>query len=256
MHCQIKQVSCEEIKNLNITPSDFYHWIDDVINHFDTFILPTKTRVPLRASDYFNVMPCVLPSLNRMGLKVVTRSEERRKHGRDNLDADILLYDYESCNLIALMDGSLITTIRTAAIAVHSMLHLADNTDVVAMVGLGNIGTWIGRIMFDQIKGRPVKVKLFKYKDHADRFMSEFQSYSNVAFEVCDTEMRDDDRQTYDSFLEACEKGKNFLLVCDNCGEIVLDKLLLEQIAKRFPHLTLKALRNFNIMVRCASCLE
>lgn len=187
MHCQIKQVSCEEIKDLNITPSDFYHWIDDVINHFDTFILPTKTRVPLRASDYFNVMPCVLPSLNRMGLKVVTRSEERRKHGRDNLDADILLYDYESCNLIALMDGSLITTIRTAAIAVHSMLHLADNTDVVAMVGLGNIGTWIGRIMFDQIKGRPVKVKLFKYKDHADRFMSEFQSYSNVAFEVCDT---------------------------------------------------------------------
>ncbi len=57
-----------------------------------------------------------------------------------------------------------------------------------------------------------------------------------------DTEMREDDRQTYDSFLETCEKGKTFLLVCDNCGEIVLDKLLLEQIAKRFPHLTLKTL--------------
>ncbi len=57
-----------------------------------------------------------------------------------------------------------------------------------------------------------------------------------------DTEMREDDRQTYDPFLEACEKGKTFLLVCDNCGEIVLDKLLLEQIAKRFPHLTMKAL--------------
>ena len=58
----------------------------------------------------------------------------------------------------------------------------------------------------------------------------------------CDTEMREDDRQTYVSFLDACEKGKTFLLVCDNCGEIVLDKLLLEQIAKRFLHLTLKAL--------------
>ena len=57
-----------------------------------------------------------------------------------------------------------------------------------------------------------------------------------------DTEMREDDRQTYVSFLDACEKGKTFLLVCDNCGEIVLDKLLLEQIAKRFPNLTLKAL--------------
>ena len=57
-----------------------------------------------------------------------------------------------------------------------------------------------------------------------------------------DTEMREDDRITYESFLENCKKGRNFLLVCDNCGEIVLDKLLLEQIAKRFPHLTIKAL--------------
>ena len=57
-----------------------------------------------------------------------------------------------------------------------------------------------------------------------------------------DTEMREDDRQTYDSFREACEKGKTFLLVCDNCGEIVIDKLLLEQIVRRFPHLTMKAL--------------
>ena len=31
----------------------------------------------------------------------------------------------------------------------------------------------------------------------------------------------------------ARKKGRNFLLVCDNCGEIVLDKLVLEQIAKR-----------------------
>ena len=57
-----------------------------------------------------------------------------------------------------------------------------------------------------------------------------------------DTEMREDDRITYESFLRACEKGKKFLLVCDNCGEIVLDKLLLEQIAKRFPQLSMKAL--------------
>lgn len=57
-----------------------------------------------------------------------------------------------------------------------------------------------------------------------------------------DTEMREDDRRTYDSFLEACKKGKTFLLVCDNCGEIVLDKLLMEQIARRFPHLIMKAL--------------
>lgn len=187
MQNQIKQISVDEIKALNIKPVEYYKWIDEVINHFEEFILPTKTRVPLRTADYFNIMPCVLPALNRMGLKVVTRSEVRRKEGQDNIDADILLYDYANCNLISLMDGSLITTIRTAAIAVHSMLHLANKSDVVAMVGLGNIGTWIGRILFDQIEDKSITVKLYKYKNHAEEFIEEFKEYKNLTFEVCDT---------------------------------------------------------------------
>ena len=57
-----------------------------------------------------------------------------------------------------------------------------------------------------------------------------------------DTRMRADDLPVYASFLKACETGKTFLLVCDNCGEIVLDKLMIEQLKKRFPHLTVSAL--------------
>ena len=64
-----------------------------------------------------------------------------------------------------------------------------------------------------------------------------------------DTEMREDDKKTYGSFLKACEEGRSFLLVCDNCGEIVLDKLMLEQVKKRFPHLTIRALvRGENVL--------
>lgn len=57
-----------------------------------------------------------------------------------------------------------------------------------------------------------------------------------------DTDLREDDRATYESFLKECAKGRSFLLVCDNCGEIVLDKLMLEQLKERFPHLTIGAL--------------
>ena len=57
-----------------------------------------------------------------------------------------------------------------------------------------------------------------------------------------DTAMRDADIPVYESFLKACAAGKTFLLVCDNCGEIVLDKLMLEQLAKRFPGLKLRAM--------------
>lgn len=47
------------------------------------------------------------------------------------------------------------------------------------------------------------------------------------------------DQKVYEAFLNDCENGKNFLLLADNCGEIVLDKLFLRELKKRFPHLKL-----------------
>ncbi len=45
------------------------------------------------------------------------------------------------------------------------------------------------------------------------------------------------DQGVYETFLRDCENGKRFLLLTDNCGEIVLDKLFLKEFKKRFPHL-------------------
>ena len=56
------------------------------------------------------------------------------------------------------------------------------------------------------------------------------------------TEMREDDARTYDAFLRECTNAGTFLLICDNCGEIVIDKIMLEELKKRFPQLTVKAM--------------
>lgn len=50
------------------------------------------------------------------------------------------------------------------------------------------------------------------------------------------------DRATYESFIKQCSEAKKFLLITDNCGEIVLDKLFLVQLKKSFPHLKIEAL--------------
>lgn len=50
------------------------------------------------------------------------------------------------------------------------------------------------------------------------------------------------DEKTYESFIRQCESAENFLLITDNCGEIVLDKLFLEQLRIRFPMLSFDAL--------------
>ena len=64
-----------------------------------------------------------------------------------------------------------------------------------------------------------------------------------------DTELREDEKKTYKSFLQACARAESFLLLCDNCGEIVLDKLLIEQLSLRFPQLKFYAMvRGGNIL--------
>lgn len=54
--------------------------------------------------------------------------------------------------------------------------------------------------------------------------------------------LRPEEEKTYRHFVSACGNGKRFLLIADNCGEIVLDRLLLEQLKERFPHLRFQAL--------------
>ncbi len=50
-----------------------------------------------------------------------------------------------------------------------------------------------------------------------------------------DTELSEADEETYRSFLSQLEKAERFLLLADNCGEIVLDKLLIEYIKEKYP---------------------
>ena len=74
----------------------------------------------------------------------------------------------------------------------------------------------------------------FGAMDHVDQ--NEFMAL------FTDTGMADRDIPVYESFLRECEAGSSFLLVCDNCGEIVLDRLMIEQLKKRFPNLKVKVL--------------
>lgn len=57
-----------------------------------------------------------------------------------------------------------------------------------------------------------------------------------------EAEMSKKDKEVMTSFLEQCKKAKTFLLITDNCGEIVLDKLFLEELKKCFPQLKITVL--------------
>lgn len=182
----MKLISFEDIKALRISSGQSYEWIDFVLRNRDKFVLPTKVRIPLEGSDYCNIMPCSMPERRFFGLKVINRSEKRREMGELNLDSQILLYDYDTANLLAIMDGNYITALRTAAVAAHSVMNFSPEFDTIAMLGLGNIGVATGDILFGLIKDRKVTVKLLRYKNQAERFAERFSGYTNLKFEIVD----------------------------------------------------------------------
>ena len=55
-------------------------------------------------------------------------------------------------------------------------------------------------------------------------------------------EPKERDLPALESLIRQCETAKTFLLLADNCGEIVLDKLFIEQLLKRFPWLDAKVM--------------
>ncbi len=55
-------------------------------------------------------------------------------------------------------------------------------------------------------------------------------------------QISDKDEKVIASMIDQCADADEFLLIADNCGEIVLDKLFLEQLQKRFPKLRLSVL--------------
>jgi uncharacterized protein with ATP-grasp and redox domains len=54
--------------------------------------------------------------------------------------------------------------------------------------------------------------------------------------------LRAEERNTYGRLMQELADARRFLLIADNCGEIVLDKLFLEQLRKRFSQLRLQVL--------------
>ena len=56
------------------------------------------------------------------------------------------------------------------------------------------------------------------------------------------TEASEEDLETYKEFLHDCEEADTFCLIADNCGEIVLDRMMCSRLQQRFPQITVYVL--------------
>lgn len=178
----MKLITFDNIKSLNINPVDCYNWVVDMIAHKSTAILPAKTHMDLSCGVFCNVMPSIIKmsDCNWGGVKIVTRYPQRSP----SLDSKILLWNADSGEFLALLDGNWITAMRTGAVAAHSINCFAKQDFYsIGIIGLGNVARSTLLVLASVIK-RKINIKLLKYKNQAELFIERFKEYKNLQFTI------------------------------------------------------------------------
>lgn len=89
--------------------------IRDTLRSFDPAADPPRTRVDLTAGEYL-LMPAELAGY--AGVKVATVTPRNPEHGLPRIQAVYLLHDATTHTLLATLDGTALTTLRTPAVSV------------------------------------------------------------------------------------------------------------------------------------------
>ena len=176
----------QQIDALNIRPIECIEWVKQGFLMKDYAQMPAKLSVHPQGEDFMTSMPCLLPKYNGrkyFGLKLVSRIEGQTP----TLKSDITLYDAETGQLLAIMDGDWITAMRTGAVAaLAARTFQRKGVDTYSMIGLGNIARAVALCLIADNEDRHITIRLMRYKDQAEQFIERFKGHDNVTFEIID----------------------------------------------------------------------
>ena len=177
----MKVISHETIQALSISPIQFYQWVENMLRRKADSILPPKISMSLENHIFYNVMPCILPTENYMGVKIITRHPENQE--QPSLSSQIFLYDLSNGELVAILDGSYITAMRTGAVAAHSVrLFAKKNFSHIGIIGLGITATTAMDCLSALYPREELTVHLLQYKEQAETFAQRYRENNNLNF--------------------------------------------------------------------------
>lgn len=203
-----------DIEQLNLTSQDFIEWVNKALLAKNDCVLPAKISIKQEGHKFFNVMPCIIPTLGIAGVKVVTRYPSREP----SLKSDLMFYDNNSGELKAIVDADYITTWRTAAVAVHSIKLLAKkNYRTIAFLGLGVIGKATLKVYIETICDRNIEIRILNYKNRAKDVIDEYAYLKDLKFVVYDS---------YKKMVEGCDVVVSAVTYAESdfCDESLYEK--------------------------------
>lgn len=180
----MKSITNSEIIALNISATECVDWVREAFVMKSECQLPAKISVHPTGNDFFTTMPCLLPKeYGRFGAKVVSRIVGRVPA----LKSDMMLFDSNNGELLALVDCDWITAMRTGAVAALAIKTFRNSTTKeYAFIGLGSTARATLTCLLESCKDEHLNIRLYKYKDQAEKIVEEYKHYKNATFTIVD----------------------------------------------------------------------
>ena len=180
----MKNITNSEIVALNISATKCVDWVREAFVMKSECQLPAKISVHPTGNDFFTTMPCLLQKeYGRFGAKVVSRIVGRVPA----LKSDMMLFDSNNGELLALVDCDWITAMRTGAVAALAIKTFRNSTaKEYAFIGLGSTARATLTCLLESCKDEQLNIRLFRYKDQAEKIVEEYKGYDNVTFTIVD----------------------------------------------------------------------
>lgn len=180
----MKSITNSEIVALNISATKCVDWVREAFVMKSECQLPAKISVHPTGNDFFTTMPCLLPKeYGRFGAKVVSRIVGRVPA----IKSDMMLFDSNNGELLALVDCDWITAMRTGAVATLAIKTFRNSTaKEYAFIGLGSTARATLTCLLESCKDEQLNIRLFRYKNQAEKIVEEYKGYDNATFTIVD----------------------------------------------------------------------
>lgn len=182
----MKIIDFNTIKALNIPLAEMYGWTATVWQEQDEYLLAAKISIWQGESGRYMTMPCVLPKYDIAGVKFISRNVDDA-NAAPARNSNIMLQRISEHGLIAVLDGTYITTMRTGACAAYNAINFSKkDARTLAVYGLGLTARTFLLFYADQLK-TPMTIKILRYKDQAEQYIERFKDYPLLSFQICDS---------------------------------------------------------------------
>lgn len=141
----------------------------------------------LNLNNALGIMPAINESLQIVGYKAVTVYPQNNQFKLNPHQGLMTLLDYETGQVKCIMDGSMITAMRTAAISAMAADLLAqESVSTLAIIGAGRQALENFRAL-SRIRTFKKTIIFNRTKEHAEVLVRELEKESDMVFEIAKT---------------------------------------------------------------------